>query len=143
MITHLSIPALLFIAFAALAPAQNKPDELKQRVLAQAQSCNADDYAFTRTTRTEGKQNGKAEQHVTVEKFDPTKSGAARWTLVSVDGAAPSADDLNQFQKQSAKRSVPGYHRLANYFGAPSTASTDARGRMVFRFGRCPKIVSR
>src|SRR5689334_11480662 len=64
----------VWIASIFMAHGQNKPDELKQRILAQAQSCSADDYAFTRTIRTEGRQNGKMEQHVTVEKFDPTQA---------------------------------------------------------------------
>ena len=44
-----------------------------------------------------------------VERFDPTKPVEARWTLISVDDAAPSADDLKEFRKESAKRPVPGY----------------------------------
>ena len=129
----------VWLASVFMAHGQNKPDELKQRILAQAQSCHADDYAFTRTIHSEGKQNGKTEQHVAVEKFDPTKAAEARWTLVSVDGAPPSAEALNEFRKGTGKRRVPGYHRLANYFGSAATASTDARGRTVFRFGALPK----
>jgi hypothetical protein len=129
----------VWIASIFMAHGQNKPDELKQRILAQAQSCSADDYAFTRTIRTEGRQNGKTEQHVTVEKFDPTQAAEARWTLVSMDGAPPSAEALNEFRKGAGKRRVPGYHRLASYFGSPATASSDKRGRTMFRFGPLPE----
>ena len=87
----LNVIALLCFGSAATAPAQHNQDELKQRVLAQAQSVSPDDYAFTRTVRSEQTSNGKTEQKVTVEKFDPTKPADARWTLVSVDGAAPSS----------------------------------------------------
>lgn len=141
MRTHLSIAAATFllIASASLASAQNKADELKQRVLVQAQSCSADDYAFTRTTRSEEISNGKKAKHITVEKFDPGKAADARWTLVSVDGAAPTAEALTEFQKESGKRRVAGYHRLANYFRSPAASSTDARGRTVFRFEALPK----
>lgn len=133
---------LSIIAFCSLVPislAQENDDALKQRLLAQARSMGADDYAFTRTVRFEGVSKGKAEKRVTVEKFDPAKSGDARWTLVSVDGAPPSSEALSRFKKESAKRRVPGYYRLANYLGSPATASRDARGRTVFRFESLPK----
>lgn len=137
----LTIIALLCFGSAAHGLAQENNDELKQRVLAQAQTVSADDYAFTRTIRSDQTSlGGKTEKKVVVEKFDPTKPGGERWTLISVDGAPPSADALSRFRKESAKRRVvPGYHRVANYFGAPATASTDSRGRTVFRFAALPK----
>jgi hypothetical protein len=122
-----TIIAVLFLSSAAVA--QNKPDELKQRVLSQAQSIGADDYAFTRTIKSEGTSNGKTEQHVNIDKFDPTKSGDARWTLVSRDGAPPSADALSQYKKDAPKRRIPGYYRLAGYFASAATTSRDSRDR--------------
>jgi hypothetical protein len=132
-----TIIAVLFLCSAALA--QNKPDELKQRILTQVQSASPDDYAFTRTIKSDGTSNGKTEQHVNIDKFDPTKSGDARWTLVSRDGAPPSADALSQYKKDAPKRRVPGYYRLANYFAAAATSSTDSRGRTVFHLTALPK----
>jgi hypothetical protein len=134
-----TIIALLSLSSAAFA--QNKADELKQRILAQAQSIGPDDFAFTRTIKSESTSNGKTEQHVTIDKFDPTKSGDTRWTLVSRDGAPPSADALSQYKKDAPKRRVPGYYRLANYFGSPATASSDSRGRTVFHFSALPKDI--
>jgi hypothetical protein len=135
-----SLTVISILAVGSAAMAQQSPDELKQRVLTQAQSRSADDYGFTRTIRIDSVSNGKTEKKVSVEKYDPTKPAAARWTLISVDRAAPSADALNTFRKEAAKRRVvPGYHRLANYFGAPATASTDPRGRTLFRFPALPK----
>src|SRR3954452_2773386 len=119
---------ILALACVSLAVADNKSDEVKQRIVAQAQSAGPDDYAFTRTVRTESTSNGKTEQHVNIDKFDPTKSSDARWTVVSIRGAPPAADLLARYQKDSPKRRVPGYHRLAKYFGAATTASTDQRG---------------
>jgi hypothetical protein len=133
------IAAAVLLASASLSRSQNKPDDLKQRILAQAQSLSGDEYAFTRTAKSEQTSNGKTEQHVTVDKFDPTKAGDARWTLVSMDGAPPSADVLSKYKKESTKRRVPGYHRLAKYFGTGSTVSTDSRGRTVFHFSSLPK----
>jgi hypothetical protein len=135
----LTIVTVLCLGSAATVLAQHNQDELKQRVLAQAQSVSPDDYAFTRAVRSEQISGGKTEQKVTVEKFDPTKPAEARWTLVSIDGAPPSADALKAFRTDSAKRRVPGYSRLAGYFGTPATASTDSRGRTVFHFAALPK----
>jgi hypothetical protein len=118
---------------------QQNPDELKQRVLAQAQNVSPDDYAFTRTVRTEQTSSGKTEKKVSVERFDPTKTAEARWALVSVDGAPPSADAVKTFRTDAAKRRIPGYYRLAGYLGTPATASTDSRGRTVFHFAALPK----
>ena len=135
----IAIRALLGLAVISTAVAQQNTDELKQRVLAQAQSMNADDYAFTRTIRSETVSKGKTEKKVTIEKFDPTRPADARWTLVSIDGATPSADQLKNYQKDVAKRRVvPGYHRVAAYFGSPATAS-ETGGKTVIRFASLPK----
>jgi hypothetical protein len=135
----ITIIAVLGLGAGSTTLAQHNQDELKQRVLAQAQSISQDDYAFTRTVRSEQTSNGKVEKHVNVEKYDPTKPGEGRWALLSVDGASPSADALNHFRTEAAKRRVPGYARLAGYFGTPATASTDSRGRTVFHFAALPK----
>jgi hypothetical protein len=128
---------VLCLGSAALA--EENGDTLKQRLLAQAQSVSADDYAFTRTVRTEGTMGGKNEQTVNVEKYDPTEPADSRWSLVSVNGAAPSADALNRFRKEAPKRRVPGYHRLATYLVSPATAAQDGRGRTLLRFVGLPK----
>ena len=136
---QITITTLLCFGVISTAIAQQNTDELKQRVLAQAQSLSPDDYAFTRTIRSETNSKGKTEKKVTVEKFDPTKPADARWTLVSIDGAPPSAEQLKSHQKEGAKRRVvPGYHRLAGYFGSPATA-TASGGKTVFRFAALPK----
>ena len=132
------IPLLCFGLWSSVVAQQNT-DALKQRILAQAQSLSPDDYAFTRTIRSETNSKGKTEKKVTVEKFDPTKPADARWTLVSIDGAPPSAEQLKSYQKEAAKRRVvPGYHRLAAYFGSPATVA-EFGGKTVFRFASLPK----
>jgi hypothetical protein len=131
--------ALCLGAVPTALPQQNN-EELKQHVVAQAQEVNPEAYAFTRTTQSEAKWNSKTFKNVTVERFDPTKPAHARWTLASINGKQPSAAALRKYRKQARnRRVVPGYHRLANYFGAPAIASTDAEGRTVFRFDDLPK----
>jgi hypothetical protein len=47
---------------------------------------------------------------------------------------------LRKYRKEAAKRRVvPGYHRIANYFGAPASVATGADGKTVFRFDTLPK----
>lgn len=133
------IAAAVLLASASIGHAEDKPAELKQRILAQAQNLSDGDYAFTRTVKSEQTSNGKTEQHVTVDKFDPTKSGDARWTLVSMDGASPTADALAKYKKESPKRRVPGYYRLAKYLGTNATITTDSRGKTIFHFSSLPK----
>jgi hypothetical protein len=131
--------AAVWLASVFMAHGQNKPDDLKQKILAQAQSISPDEFAFTRTIRTDQTSNGTTEKKVRIEKFDPTKPAETRWTLVSVDGAPPSADVLKTFRKDAVTRNVPGYHRLAKYFGSPATASANALGRAVLHFTALPK----
>jgi hypothetical protein len=133
------IAGAVLLATASASHAEDKANDLKQRILAQAQSVGPDDYAFTRTSRTEQTSSGKAETHTIVEKYDPSKSGDARWTFVSMDGAAPAADALAKYKKETPERRVPGYYRMAKYLGTNATSSTDSRGRTVFHFGSLPK----
>jgi hypothetical protein len=129
----------VWLASVFMAHGQNRSDDLKQRILAQAQSISPDTYAFTRTVKSEQTSNGKTEQHVNIDKYDPTKAGDGRWTLISMDGAPPSADALSKYKKETPKRRVPGYYRLAKYFGTAATTTTDAKGRTVFHYSSLPK----
>jgi hypothetical protein len=135
----LTLIAVISLSAGHGVVAQQNQNELKQRVLVLAQSVGADDYAFTRTVRSDSTANSKSEKTVTVDRYDPTKGGDARWTLISVDGGPPSADALSKYRKETPKRRVPGYHRLANYFAGPVTTTTDSRGRTVFHFASLPK----
>jgi hypothetical protein len=129
----------VWLASVFMAHGQNRSEDLKQRILAQAQSISPDTYAFTRTVKSEQTSNGKTEQHVNIDKYDPTKPGDGRWTLISMDGAPPSADALSKYKKETPKRRVPGYYRLAKYFGTAATTTTDAKGRTVFHYSSLPK----
>ena len=131
--------AAVWIASVFMVHGQNNPNDLQQRILAQARSIGADDYSFTRTIHSKPTANGKTETTIAVDKYDPTKSGDARWTLVSVNGAPPPADALTKYRKETPTRRVPGYHRLANYFAGPVTTATDSRGQTLFRFSSLPK----
>ena len=135
----LTIIAILCLGSAATSSAQQNHEELKQRILAQAQSLSPDDYAFTRTVRSEITFNGNIEQETRVERFDPARPADARWTLVSVNGAPPSRAALQRYRKEAGKRRVvPGYHRLGSYFGSAATGSAGEGGKTVFHFAALP-----
>ena len=125
--------------FTSSAHAADNLETLKQTILAQARAVGPEDLAFTRTVRSEEVGAGKTEQHVLIEKWDPSKASDQRWTFVSIDGRPPNADELGKYRKSLAARRVTSYGRVAEYFGAPATNSVDNRGRTVFSFGKLPK----
>ena len=132
-IFHLLLPS-------PAAAADEAAEALKQRIVAGARSVTADDYAFTRTSRTETRDDSKTEKRVVIERFDPTKPADARWTLVSINGQPPNAEELSKFRKGMAERRVANYGRIADYLAAaPATVSTDGQGRKVLKIEKVPK----
>jgi hypothetical protein len=126
------------VSSLGLALAQT-PDALKERIVAHARTVGPEDYSFTRTARVEQTEGEKKETRTTVEKYDPRQPADQRWTLVSIDGRAPTADELKSHRKETPKRRVASYGRVANYFGAPATTAAGPNGRTVFRFAQLPK----
>lgn len=120
----------------AARAADSAAEALKERLLEHARTVTVDDYTFTRTTRTEQIEGEKKTERVVVERFDPAHP--QRWSVVSVNGAPPNAEELKKMAKDGPKRRTAHYGRLASYFGAPASATTDARGRTVFHFGTLP-----
>ncbi len=126
----------LLLALALLSASPAAADALQDRLLAGARAASPEAFAFTRSSRNEQSDGGKPEIHSRVERFDPSKPPAQRWTLVSVDGHAPSADDVAKARKAYASAPVPGYGRLARWIGV--RAAPDAGGR-VYRYAALPK----
>jgi hypothetical protein len=114
-------------------------DALKERIIAHARTVTAEDYAYTRTVRTEAFEGAKKEESVLVDRWDPAKPLEQRWTLVSVDGKPPDADQLKLFRKALQTRRQAYYGRVAGYFAKPATSAVDAKGRTIFRFASLPK----
>lgn len=136
MTTRATLLRLLLI-LASVVPGLADPDDLKRRILDHARSVTVGDYSYTRTVRTTKVEDGKTTESVVVERFDPA-SPAQRWTLISVDGRPPTAEELKKHAKSWPKRRTAHYGWVANYFGTPATVSTDSRGRTVFRFPSLP-----
>ncbi len=136
------LPAL--VAFLPLAsslaaePGSSDTEALKERIIAHLRTVTAEDYAYTRTIRTELSEGGKKEQRVVIEKWDPSRPADQRWTLISIDGKPPDAEQLKGYRKALPKRRQ-GYGRVAGYFAKPATTAIDAKGRTIFRFASLPK----
>lgn len=126
---------------ASLAAEANNPgaDALKERIIAHARTVTPEDYAYTRTIRTDSTEGNKKEERVVVDRWDPAKPQDQRWTLVSINGQPPNADQLKNYGKETPKRRTVYYGRVAEYFGKPATSATDAKGRPVFRLASLPK----
>ncbi|MEO6873785.1 MAG: hypothetical protein ABI222_03075 [Opitutaceae bacterium] len=84
-------------------------------------------WAFTMRVR---KFDGEAVEEERVERYDPSKAGAARWTLLSVDGQAPTDERRLAWQKvkarkrQKAPKLLDDYLDLENATLAGSTPET-------------------
>ncbi|HEX8490340.1 MAG TPA: hypothetical protein VF626_04945, partial [Chthoniobacterales bacterium] len=123
----------------SIAAEANNPDALKERIVAHARTVTPEDYAYTRTIRTESTEGNENEERVVVDRWDPTKPQDQRWTLVSINGQPPTADQLKTYAKETPKRRPAHYGRVAEYFGKTATSATDAKGRSIFRLGSLPK----
>lgn len=123
----------------AAEPINPGADALKERIIAHARTVTAEDYAYTRTVRTEATEGEKKEESVLVDRWDPAKPLDQRWTLISIDGKPPDAEELKLFRKALLKRRQAYYGRVAGYFAKPATSALDARGRTIFRFASLPK----
>ena len=135
----------VLVAFLPLAsslaaePNSADAEALKERIIAHARTVTAEDYSYTRTIRTESSEGEKKEQRVVIEKWDPSKPPDQRWTLISIDGKSPEADELKEYRKALPKRRQAYYGRVAGYFAKPATNAIDPKGRTIFRFASLPK----
>lgn len=130
---NFSIKYVLFIPclFTAI---ESRADELQSKILQGIRSSNPEAYSFQRSMVLE--RTGSARK-VLVERYDPRGQAGQRWSLVSVDGHAPSAKDIEQSQK-SRKGTTPSYRELAEWFGAPAVRTETALGYVTYRFSRLP-----
>lgn len=132
MIRTLLASLLLLVSAPALA------DALLERLVADARAIGPDDFAWTRTLRTEQRSGDKVETRASVERYDPSRLTGQRWTLVSVDGRTPTAKELKDYSKAMAQAVVPSYGRLARYFGGGAQRAANG-GRTIYRAATLPK----
>lgn len=127
-----------FLAAATLAaaciPAAAHADALQAQVLAAARATPRDAFAFRRTTTFD---RAGAPRKTFVEQFDPRRPAGGQWTLLSVDGRAPSPKELADSRKRKRDK-TPSYAEIAEWFGGAATRSEPASGSVVYRFARLP-----
>lgn len=97
--------ALLFLTTAATAA----PDPALRELIRDAKASKP--VAFERTQRVD--DNGKATTYI--DRYDPALTNP--WKLVSVDGRAPKAQEIEDWKK-SVKNGVPGYARVQTLLAA-------------------------
>lgn len=134
-----SVALFALLPLTASMAADANADALKERIIAHARTVTPEDYAYTRTIRSESTEGNKTEERVVIDRWDPAKPQDQRWTLVSINGQPPSTDQLKNYAKETPKRRTVYYGRVAEYFGNPASSATDAQGRTVFKLASLPK----
>lgn len=117
---------------AALLSTASAPEQVRDRVLAEARAITPATLAYDRTVNFTQAGGGEKATQTRVDRWD-----GRGWTLLSLDGKPPSADDVAKHRKAATAAPVPGYHRLTMLNGA--TATTDAQGRTVLRLATLPR----
>jgi uncharacterized protein YjhX (UPF0386 family) len=139
--THVMAFLLMITTFTASAQKSTVLDAFSKHGI-DAGMLNADnlqqptDYAFDlkQTTITAAKQT------VIMAKFDPKSPKDEQWTVVSVDGKAPSKSDVNGFRKNQNKQAASNQadegsykveketpdHLVVSFKQDPGTISKDA-----------------
>ncbi len=120
------------VALIMVAPAAARADDVIDRII--ADSARAPMVGFERTTRAT--RSGKTT--VQVDRFDPSAPAGSQWTLLSIDGRAPTGKDVAAHRKAASAQPVPGYHRLAQVVGGKPVKRTDSAGRSVYRWDGLP-----
>lgn len=129
---------VVLLAFAGLwvcgSPA--RADPLLDRLRSEA--ARAEATGFERTTREEKQTSKGPVLEVRVDRFDPASPRGRQWTLVSVDGRAPTVRDRAEHAKLVSSFPVPGFYRLSAILAGEPDRSTDARGRTLYRWTSLP-----
>jgi hypothetical protein len=126
---------ILAVAAAGLASEPARADALQDQVLAAARTIKPAAYRFLRTIATSATGN---EQRTFVEQFDPRKPANEQWTLLSVNGQAPTAKQLASARK-ARREPMPGYFEQIKWFGGAATRADSAPGSVTYRFASLPK----
>lgn len=125
---------VLLALAALLVAAPAGADPLQDRVLAGMKGTDTSDVAFVSTFRSE--RTGSAASEI-VTRHDPR--AAPHWSVLRVDGKAPTAKQSSDILKAATREPTPGYARVARWFGAPAKRVAEAPGQVTYRFTGLPK----
>ena len=120
---------------AALVAAPAAADPLQDQVLAGMRRVDTSDVAFTSTTRIE--RTGAAAKEI-VTRYDPRAPTGRRWSVLRVDGRAPTAKEVKDITKAANAQPPQGYARLARWFGGAAVRVAQGPGSVTYRFARLP-----
>jgi hypothetical protein len=124
---RLSVPVAALALAAAAAPAS--ADAVIDRLKSDARGTPV--APFERTSRTE---QPKRPPITRVDRFDPKAPEGRQWTLVSVDGRPPTADEIEAHAKLVKGLPVPGFHRLPVLLQGDPTSQRREGARTVYRW---------
>lgn len=127
--------ASALVASTLAIPAIAHADALQQQVLAAAKGVTAADFAFTQANRFE--RTGTPVKQF-VQRYDPRR-GVSAWTLLKIDDRAPTAKEIADSAKRSAKAKPPSYAKDIDWFGAPATRVATTPTTVTYRFANLPK----
>jgi hypothetical protein len=119
-------------AAAIVSPA--RADAVLDQIRAEARATPM--TPFERTVRVE---QGSRPPVVRVDRFNPAAPAGRQWTLVSVDGRAPTSDEVSEHARQVNAQPVPGFHRLPTLLQGPPTAIERQGPRTVYRWAALKK----
>lgn len=131
------LPIILLSAATAALPARAATEASLKQIL--AESAKAPVTGFERTVKAEVRPEGDDGPVQLVERFTPTGPASGRWSLVSMDGKAPTAKQVERHRKASAEAVIPGFHRLHLVLSPAPTKRTDVGGKSVFLWPSLPE----
>jgi hypothetical protein len=117
-----------------IAAAPAGADPLQERVLAGMKATDTRDVAFVQTFRSE--RTGSAATEIVTRHAPGT---APPWSVLRVDGRAPTAKERTDILKAATREPTPSYARVARWFGAPARRVAEASGQVTYRFAGLPK----
>lgn len=86
------LPLLLALALSAFPAAAASPPALALEALASIDRFSQENWSYTKTSRANGVER--------VERHDATRAPNERWTLISVDGRAPTSKELKKYARE-------------------------------------------
>jgi hypothetical protein len=127
------LPVLAGLLIAAAPAGEFHLEPLREAIIDEARACDPAGIAFERTTTAIRRGPGMNNKTVTVERWD-----GQRWSLISVNGKAPTASQFKTFRKATAITPVPGYYRMAALLSAASDVTVDGEGRKILKIPVLP-----
>jgi hypothetical protein len=127
-----ALAALALLATALPARADAVLDRLR------AEAARADVQGFERTTREQKMAAKGPVTEVRVDRFDPKAPAGRQWSLVSVNGRAPTLKEQSEHRKLVSSLPVPGFYRLSAILAGAPERSVDAQGRILYRWNSLP-----